>query len=182
MARSTRLSVSMKVAPSHEVIHLAYLYTRAKQTVVNWLVETKPNFKSDKDLLSIIHHEWYEKLKQMDLPSRLALDCYRDAKNVYKSWLESPYKDKTKPRVKKVSIILTPKVTYKLDLNKMKLGVLGYDTPILGYSRTSSLYKDCKTAEAKLVKRGKDWFLFVTFREKEKGEKEEKSKERRINN
>jgi len=65
MARSTRLSVSMKVAPSHKVIHLAYLYTKAKQTVVNWLVENKPSFKSNKDLLNIIHHEWYAKLKQM---------------------------------------------------------------------------------------------------------------------
>jgi len=67
MARSTRLSVSMKVVPSHEVIHLAYLYTRAKQRVLDWLVENKPHFKSDKDLLNIIHHEWHEKLKEMGL-------------------------------------------------------------------------------------------------------------------
>jgi len=36
----------MKVAPSHEIIHLAYVYTKAKQTVVNWLVENKPSFKN----------------------------------------------------------------------------------------------------------------------------------------
>jgi len=43
VARSTgfQVTVKMKVAPSHEVIHLAYLYTKAKQTVVNWLVGTK---------------------------------------------------------------------------------------------------------------------------------------------
>ena len=48
MARSTgfQISVQMKVAPSHEVKHLAYVYTRAKQLVVNWLVETKPVFKT----------------------------------------------------------------------------------------------------------------------------------------
>jgi len=45
--------VQMKVAPSHEVKHLTYLYTRAKQLVVNWLVENKPSFKSDKHLLNI---------------------------------------------------------------------------------------------------------------------------------
>jgi len=169
MARSTRLSVSMKVAPSHKVIHLAYLYTKAKQAVINWLIETKSSFKNEKELLNIIHHEWYEKLKQIGLPSHLALDCYRDAWNVNESWVESPNKDKTKPRVKKVSVILTPKVSYKLDLDNMKLSILGYDTPILGYSRTLSLYKDWKIAEARLVKRGKDRYLFVTFRKKEDG-------------
>jgi len=44
---------------------------------------------------------------------------------------------------------------------------LGYDTPIWGYSRTLTQYKDWKIAEAKLVKRGKDWYLYVTFRKKE---------------
>jgi len=178
MARSTgfQITVPMKVAPSHEVIHLAYLYTRAKQTVINWLVENKPSFNNEKELLNIIHHKWYEKLKQMGLPSRLAEDCYRDAANVYKSWLGGPNKNKTKPKIKNVSVILTPKITYKLDLNKMKLSVLGYDTPILGYSKTLSLYKDWKTAEAKMVKRGKDWYLFVTFRKKEEKLKGKKGK------
>jgi len=58
----------------------------------------------------------------------------------------------------------------------MKLRVLGYDTAILGYSRTLSLYKDWKTAEAKLVKRGKSWYLFVTFRKKEEEKEKEKAK------
>jgi len=173
VARSTgfAIAVQMKVAPSHEVIHLAYLYTKAKQTVVNWLVETKPSFKNKTDLINILHHEWYEKLKQMGLTSRLAEDCYRDAGNVYLSWLENPNERKSKPRVKNVSVILTPKASYNLDLTKMRLSILGYETPILGYSRTLSLYKDLKIAEAKLVKRGKSWFLFITFRKKEKEKK-----------
>jgi len=175
VARSTgfAIAVQMKVAPSHEVIHLAYLYTKAKQTVVNWLVETKPSFKNKTDLINILHHEWYEKLKQMGLPSRLALDCYRDSGNVYLSWLENPNRNKSKPRVRSVSVILTPKASYNLDLTKMRLSILGYETPILGYSRTLSLYKDLKIAEARLVKRGKDWYLHVTFRKKEKKKKKE---------
>jgi len=173
VARSTgfEVTVKMKVAPSHEVIHLAYLYTKAKQLIVNWLVGTKPSFKNEKELLSIIHHEWYEKLKQMGLKSRLALDCYRDAGNVYLSWLGNPNKNKSKPRVRKVSVILTPKLSYNLDLTKMRLSILGHETLILGYSRTLSLYKDLKIAEAKLVKRGKDWYLHVTFRKKEEEKK-----------
>jgi len=176
MTRSIRLSVSMKVAPSHEVKHLAYVYTRVKQLVVNWLVETKPAFKTKTDLINILHHEWYEKLKQMGLTGRLAEDCYRDAGNVYTSWLENPNKNKSKPRVKKVSVILTPEASYRLDVNKMKLKILGYDTTILGYSSTLSLYKNWKIAEAKMVKRGKDWYLFITFRKKE-GKKKKKGKE-----
>jgi len=146
----------MKVAPSHEVIHLAYLYTKAKQTVVNWLVETKPSFKNKTDLISILHHEWYEKLKKIGLTGRLTEDCYRDAVKVYLSWLENPNRNKSKPRVRKVSVILTPKASYNFNLNKMRLSILGYETHVLGYFRTLSLYKDWKIAEAKLVKRGKD--------------------------
>ena len=169
----------MKIAPSHEVKHLAYLYTRAKQLVVNWLVETKPSFKSDKELLSIIHHEWYEKLKEMGLKSRLAEDCYRDAGNVYTSWLENPRKNKSKPRIKSVSVILTPELSYNLNLQKMRLSVMGFKTPILGYSSTLLLYKNWKIAEAKLVKKGKDWFLFITFR-KGKEKKEGKAKKEEL--
>jgi len=144
VARSTgfQVSVQMKVAPSYEVKHLAYVYTKAKQTVVNWLVENKPTFKNKTDLISILHHEWYEKLKEMRLTGRLAEDCYRDAGNVYTSWLENPNKNKSKPRIKSVSVILTPKASYKLDLEKMRLRALGYETPILGYSKTLLLYKD----------------------------------------
>jgi len=182
VTRSTgfQVSVQMKVAPSHEVKHLAYLYTRAKQLIVNWLVETKPSFKSEKELYNIIHHEWYEKLKQIGLKSRLAEDCYRDAANVYTSWLGNPNKNKSKPRVKSVSVILTPKLSYNLNLKRMRLSILGYRTPILGYSRTLSLYKDWKIAEAKMVKRGKDWFLFITFRKKE--EKRKKAKKEGLTN
>jgi len=177
MVRSTgfQISVQMKVAPSHEVKHLAYVYTRAKQLVVNWLVETKPAFKTKTDLINILHHEWYEKLKEMGLTGRLAEDCYRDAGNVYTSWLENFNKNKSKPRIKSVSVILTPKASYKLDLEKMKLSILGYETPILGHSRTLTQFKDYKIAEAKLVKRGKDWYLFITFK-KEKERKRKKAK------
>jgi len=179
MVRSTgfQITVQMKVAPSHEVKHLSYVYARAKQLVVNWLVETKPAFKTKTDLINILHHEWYEKLRQMGLTGRLAEDCYRDAGNVYTSWLENPNKNKSKPRMKKVSVILTPKASYRLDVDNMGLKVLGYDTPILGYSRTLSLYKDWKTAEAKLVKRGKDWYLFITFRKKEEKKRKKAKKE-----
>jgi len=170
----------MKIAPSHEVKHLAYLYTKAKQAVVNWLVENKPAFKTKTDLISILHHEWYDKLKEMGLTGRLAEDCYRDAGNVYTSWLENPNKNKSKPRVKKVSVILTPKASYRLDTDKIKLNILGHNTPILGYSRTLTLYKDYKIAEAKLVRRGEDWYLFVTFRKKEEEEKKKDGKTKEV--
>ena len=133
MARSTgfQITVQMKVAPSHEVKHLAYVYTKAKQLIVNWLIETKPSFKSEKELYSILHYEWYEKLKQMGLKSRLAEDCYRDVANVYTSWLGNPGRNKSKPRIKSVSIILTPKLSYNLNLKKMRLSILGYKMPDL---------------------------------------------------
>ena len=106
MARSTgfQIAVQMRVAPSHEVKHLAYLYTRAKQLIVNWLVETKPTFKDGNELLTIIHHEWSE----------------------------NPRKNKSKPRIKSISAVLTPKASYNMNLKRMRLTILGYETQILG--------------------------------------------------
>jgi len=48
MARSIgfQITVQMKVVPSHEVTHLAYLYNKAKQTVINWIIENKPALKN----------------------------------------------------------------------------------------------------------------------------------------
>ena len=97
----------------------------------------------------------------MGLNARLAKDCERDVGNLYASWLKDPNRNKSKLKIKKVSVILTPKITYKLNLDKMKLSILGYDTTILGYSRMLSLYKGWKIAEAKLVKRGKECFLYI---------------------
>jgi len=110
----------------------------------------------------------------MGLKSRLAEDCERDAGNIYTSWLENPNKNKSKPRIKSVSVILTPKASYNLNLQKMRLSIMGYKTPILGYSNTLLLYKDWKIAEAKLVKRGEDWYLFITFSKKEEKGKTKK--------
>ena len=154
MARTTRLQVTvkMKVAPSHEVKHNAYLYMKAKQFVLDWLVETKPVFKNKEDLEGIVHREWYEKLKKMGLKSRLVEDCYRDAANIYLSWLGNPNEKKSKPRVKSVSVILTPKGSYNLNLKKMKLRIMGEKIQILGYSRTMALYnnENWKMAEARV--------------------------------
>jgi len=91
------------------------------------------------------------KAKTSGLLSRLAEDCYRDAVNVYKSWLENTdNRNKTKPKARIMSVILTPKLSYSLTLQKMRLSILGYETPILGYSRTLSLYKDWKMLKPSL--------------------------------
>jgi len=65
MADLIRVTISVKISPSHEVIHLACLYTTAKQFVVNQFVENNPQYKNDKELLNIVRHEWCEKLKEM---------------------------------------------------------------------------------------------------------------------
>ena len=75
---------------------------------------------------------------------------------MYLLWLENPYENKTNPKVKKISVISASKASYRLDVNKMKLKILGYETTVLRYSSTLTQCKDYKIAEAKLVKRGKE--------------------------
>ena len=50
----------------------------------------------------------YDWLKStFNLPSRVAMDCYREALSIVRSWMKNPNKDK-KPRVKTLRMWLTP--------------------------------------------------------------------------
>lgn len=168
--------VKLKVAPSHEVKHLAYLYTKAKRTLVKWLIKQKPAYKNDRELIEILHNNWYTKLKQLGLPLALIFDCYRDAKNVYKSWLSLTRKKREYPRLKRVSVIFTPNVTYSFDREKIKLTMLGREIRVLGYGGNLRQYKDWEIAEARLLKKENGWYLHVTL-QKENNQTEFKLKD-----
>jgi len=156
--------VIYKIAPSREAKRLAFLYTRFKKKIVKWLAEKKPSFSKDTELLDFIHKAWYQELTKHGIPLALAFDLYRDCKNVYKAWVRLPRKRKPYPVIKRVSVILTPRVTYELG---NKLTVLGKKAKILG---ATNLSPEGKPAEARLKMMGNRWFLHVTYEKENEDE------------
>ncbi|TRM88294.1 hypothetical protein DJ521_02165 [Sulfolobus sp. E3] len=97
--------------------------------------------KLKKNLIKEVHKAAYEILKEkFNLHPKLAQGYYRDAIVIYKGWLKNP-KEVRYPRIRKVSVRLTPYISYKLDFERMVVWtrVIG-ELPILGYPRNLSLY------------------------------------------
>ena len=64
--------------------------------------------------ISKAHKMLYSELKNLfNLPSRAALDCYREALSIAESWLRSPRKGKI-PRVKALGMLLTRNQGYRI--------------------------------------------------------------------
>ena len=150
MAGTTEITYVYKVAPSHEFVHLAYLYTRFKKKIVKWLAEKKPS-GDDREIIEIIHRNWFNKVRQ--LPLSLVFDLYKDALNVYKSFSNLPRKKREYPRVKRVSVLLS-----FVEIKGGKAKILKEEIPLFGKVR-----EDLQIANARLVKREDGWFLHVTY-------------------
>jgi hypothetical protein len=73
----------MNIALTNTLLTFAKNYLEGIRHVLYWLKERKidPN-KSN--ILSIVHEELYEKLKGLNLPSKVSENCYRNAISIYK--------------------------------------------------------------------------------------------------
>ncbi|BFH72237.1 RNA-guided endonuclease TnpB family protein [Sulfurisphaera javensis] len=111
--------------------------------------------------------------EEYGLPSKLAQDCYRDAIATYKGWLKNPKRGRF-PVLKNISVWLTAKASYTLDLENKKAKILGQEVQIIGYPHNLDFYKDWEIKEARLVMRADEWYLHVTMKKKVKVEKEVK--------
>jgi hypothetical protein len=105
---SLTLSIGMRVSPEPAGIELLRRYNVALNYAINKILRL--------DLRSIgrVHNTLYRELREwFDLPSRVAIDCYRDALANAKSWRNSPKKGR-KPGVRKLSMLLHPGSGYGL--------------------------------------------------------------------
>jgi hypothetical protein len=78
-----------------------------------------------------VHNALYRELKEwFGLPSRVAVDCYRDALANAKSWRNNPRRG-MKPKVKKLSMLLHPGSGYSVKegyveiIGGVKLEIIG---------------------------------------------------------
>ena len=100
------ISIGMMVSPEPEAVELLRRYNVALNYAINRILSL--------DLRSIgrVHNALYRELREwFDLPSRVAIDCYRDA--LAKAWRNNPRKGR-RPRIRKLSMLLHPGSGYKV--------------------------------------------------------------------
>ena len=90
------LSISVRVSPDPVVIELLHRYRDALNYAINKIIDN--NLRTLKQIHKILYRDLVERF---NLPSRIALDCYRDALANANAWRNNPKKGK-RPVVKRL--------------------------------------------------------------------------------
>jgi len=121
------LSVAVRVSPEPAGIELLKTYRTALNYALNRILSL--NLKTIKD----VHRALYRELVEwFGLPSRVAVDCYRDALANANAWRSNPRKGR-RPRVEKLSMLLHQGSGYRVRdgyveiIGGVRLGVIGWD-------------------------------------------------------
>jgi putative transposase len=149
------LTIKMRVRPEpeceEELVDLLKRYRDALNHSVEKIVEEKATS------LSRAHALLYRELKEaFYLPSRIAMDCYREALSIAKSWLSNPNKG-TMPKAKTLRLWLTPSLSYRIKGNYVEV-LGGYRLRIVGWDRR---YDQYPSGEARLMYKDGKFFLMI---------------------
>jgi IS605 OrfB family transposase len=148
------LTVRMKVSPEPEVVEFLKRYRDALNYSVRRIIECKATS------ISKVHKLLYNELKvKFNFPSRIAIDCYREALSIAKSWLKNPKRGKM-PTMKTLKMWLTPLQSYRVKDNYIEI-IGGYRLRIIGWDKRYDQYPN---KEARLVYRNGEIFLMVVKR------------------
>ncbi|ADM28464.1 transposase, IS605 OrfB family [Ignisphaera aggregans DSM 17230] len=155
------LTTRMRVSPEPEVVELLKKYRDALNYAIMWIIENsiKVGKRYRTPSISAIHRTLYEKLKSYGLPSRVAIDCYREALAIAKSYLGNGANGRI-PRVKSLRMWLTSNQSYRIREGYVEI-IGGYRLRIIGWDRRYDNYED---REARLVYKGNKMFLMITKR------------------
>jgi putative transposase len=119
------LSIAMRVSPEPRAIELLRRYNTALIYAINKILRL--NLKKIGEVHNALHRELRE---WFDLPSRVAIDCYRDALANANAWRNNPRRGR-KPRVRKLSMLLHPGSGYRVKegyveiIGGVKLKIIG---------------------------------------------------------
>jgi putative transposase len=146
------LSIRMRVSPEPAGIELLKRYNVALNYAINKILSL--NLKTIRD----VHNALYRELREwFGLPSRIAVDCYRDALANARAWRRNPYRGR-RPRVKKLSMLLHPGSGYRIEDGYVEI-IGGIRMKIIGWDRR---YDDYENGEARLVYRGDKMILWIS--------------------
>jgi IS605 OrfB family transposase len=148
------LSIAMRVSPEPAGIELLRRYNVALNYAINRILSL--------GLRSVgrVHKALYRELREwFGLPSRVAIDCYRDALANANAWRNNPKKGR-KPKVKKLSMLLHPGSGYRVKEGYVEI-IGGVKLKIIGWDRR---YDGYENGEARLVYRGDKMILWISKR------------------
>jgi IS605 OrfB family transposase len=146
------LSIRMRVSPEPAGIEILKRYNVALNYAINKILRL--------DLRSIgsVHNALYRELREwFGLPSRIAVDCYRDALANARAWRRNPYRGR-RPRVKKLSMLLHLGSGYRIEDGYVEI-IGGIKLSIIGWDRRYDQYEN---GEARLVYRGDKMMLWIS--------------------
>jgi IS605 OrfB family transposase len=146
------LSIGMRVSPEPAGIEILKRYNVALNYAINKILRL--------DLRSIgsVHNALYRELREwFGLPSRIAVDCYRDALANARAWRRNPYRGR-RPRVKKLSMLLHLGSGYRIEDGYVEI-IGGIKLSIIGWDRRYDQYEN---GEARLVYRGDKMMLWIS--------------------
>jgi len=148
------LSIGMRVSPEPVVIKLLHRYKNALNYAINKIIDN--NLRT----LKQAHNFLYKDLVEIfNLPSRIAVDCYRDALTNANAWRNNPKRGR-RPVVKKLSMLLHPELSYRIKDNYVEI-IGGIRLRIVGWDRR---YDDYENREARLVYKRDKLFLWISKR------------------
>ncbi|MFZ8824662.1 MAG: hypothetical protein ACO2O0_11050 [Desulfurococcales archaeon] len=146
------ISIEMRVSPKPEAIELLRRYNVALNYAINKILSL--------DLRSIgrVHNALYRGLRGwFDLPSRVAIDCYRDALANANAWRNNPRKGRIL-RVRKLSMLLHQGTGYRVKEGYVEI-IGGVKLKIIGWDRR---YDGYENGEARLVHRDDKMMLWIS--------------------
>jgi len=149
------LTVRVRVSPEPEqqqaILNLMRRYRDALNYSVRAIIANRALS------LTKAHRLLYSTLRERyGLSARAALDCYREAIAIAKSWLRNPKRGAV-PTVKGLSMWLTHGLGYRVKGNYVELAG-GYRLRIIGWDRR---YDSLPSREARLVFRDGEFTLYV---------------------
>jgi hypothetical protein len=139
------LTIRMRVSPEpslfKELISLMKRYREGLNHAIKVVIENKALS------LGKAHKLLYNVLKERyGLPSKIAIDCYREAIAIAKSWLSNPNRGRV-PRAKTPRLWLTHRYSYRIKNGYVEV-LGGYRLRIVGWDRR---YDDYPSGDARLL-------------------------------
>jgi IS605 OrfB family transposase len=146
------LSIGVRVSPEPVALELLHRYRDALNYAINKILDN--NLRT----LKQIHNFLYKDLVEIfNLPSRIALDCYRDALANANAWRNNPKRGK-RPVVKRLSMLLHPELSYRIKDGYVEI-IGGIRLRIIGWDRR---YDDYENREARLVYKRDTMILWIS--------------------
>jgi hypothetical protein len=146
------LSIGMRVSPEPAGIELLRRYNVALNYAINRILSL--GLRS----VGSVHNALYRELREwFGLPSRVAVDCYRDALANANAWRNNPRRGR-RPRVKKLSMLLHQGSGYRIKEGYVEI-IGGIGLKIIGWDRR---YDEYENGEARLVYRGEEMVLWIS--------------------